>query len=138
MKSILWLLIFTAFYNNAFSQESTPAETKAAFKFGEFGRLADWDHKRTDEFLAEYFNSANRFTNSEAIVILSGAFDDLVSRRLHIVKRAYAHKFESIRLRFKVIKSDTDTTTDFWIVPVNAAAPSVETEMERILARGSH
>lgn len=127
---IVWIVVVAVSGWNTLAQDAVPAETKEAFRFGSFTKPSAWaeNDKRTNEFLSEYFDSANRYKNSIALVILRGSLNDIVDRRLQLDRAAYALKFESIRLRYKVVRSDTDAPTEFWILPANATAPSVDSE----------
>ncbi|MEO5860709.1 MAG: hypothetical protein ABIR33_17385 [Pyrinomonadaceae bacterium] len=126
MKLILWTVIVAVSWNT-FAQDAVRPETK---RFGSFNHPSAWaeSDKRTNEFLSEYFDTANRYKNSIGLVILRGSFDDIVNRRLQVDRAAYSLKFESIRLRFRVVKSDTDASTEVWVMPANAIVPSVDSE----------
>jgi len=116
------MIVMVLGFASLVAQEPPQLDKDKAFLSNSYG---DFDKEHVRSMLDDYLATLSKLKDSKGIVIIRGPLEELIERKLVVVRRIYDKEFDNLRIRFKVIVSDTDKKTELWIVPHGAEEPKV-------------
>jgi len=99
------------------------SDSSKAFLVNSYGES---DQERIRSILDDFLASLDKSKGSEGVVIVRGPLDEVIERKLLVVRHVFDKNLDNLRIRFKVAISETEKKTELWVVPHGAEEPKVD------------